>query len=144
MSGRRELPGPDLSGTEMNDVLRSRIDFRTPPADPVPTPAHTPTAPAHTQVEASKGGVRSGKGTRPDPDGMRRASFYITREAAEALERAADRIVQVLGDGTPRHVALSALLLAGAGQVDVVAQELARQRAAELTARLAALPPIPE
>jgi hypothetical protein len=75
---------------------------------------------------------------------MRRASFYISQEAAKALEAAADKIVQLLGDGTPRHVALSALLLAGANQADAVAQELARQRAAELAERLAALPPIPE
>ncbi|MEU1986120.1 hypothetical protein [Nocardia sp. NPDC019395] len=75
---------------------------------------------------------------------MRRASIYVSVEAADALERAADRIVEVLGDGTPRHVALSALLMVGAAQVDAVAQELARQRAEELAARLAALPPIPE
>ncbi|WP_459964124.1 hypothetical protein [Nocardia sp. IFM 10818] len=76
---------------------------------------------------------------------MRRTSFYITRTAAEALERAADQIVELLGEGTPRHVALSALLLAGADQVDAVAQELAKQRAAELSARLATLlPPTPE
>lgn len=137
MSARKELPAPDLTGTDPNAVLRSRVDLSVPIGAPSPIPAHT-------QVGASKGGVRSGKGTRPDPAGMRRASIYVTREAVEALDQAADRIVQVLGDGTPRHVALSALLLAGAGQVDVVAQELARQRAAELTARLAALPPIPE
>ncbi|MFD0366357.1 hypothetical protein ACFQZZ_33410 [Nocardia sp. GCM10030253] len=75
---------------------------------------------------------------------MRRTSFYITKQAAGALESAADRIVQLLGEGTPRHVALSALLLAGADQVDAVAQELAKERAAELAARLAALPPLPE
>ncbi|MFI2234502.1 MULTISPECIES: hypothetical protein [Actinomycetes] len=75
---------------------------------------------------------------------MRRASIYVSSEAAEALDRAADRIVELLGDGTPRHVALSALLLAGAGQVDAVAQTLARRRAEELAARLAALPPVPE
>lgn len=137
MSSRKELPAPDLTGTDPDAVLRSRIDLNV----PVGTPSTTP---AHTQVGAGKGGVRAGKGTRPDPAGMRRASIYVTREAADALDRAADRIVQVLGDGTPRHVALSALLLAGAGQVDAVAQELARQRAAELTARLAALPPVPE
>ncbi|WP_280484491.1 hypothetical protein [Nocardia cyriacigeorgica] len=74
---------------------------------------------------------------------MRRASIYVTREAADALERAADQIVQVLGEGTPRHVALSALLLAGAGQVDAVVQDLARRRAEELAARLAALPSTP-
>ncbi|MFE2962019.1 hypothetical protein [Nocardia tengchongensis] len=90
--------------------------------------------------------MRKGKGvgTRPDPQGMRRTSFYITQAAATALEAAADQIVALLGEDTPRHVALSALLVAGANQVDVVAQELARQRAAELSARLAALPPIPK
>uniref|UniRef100_UPI003F495D3B hypothetical protein n=1 Tax=Nocardia sp. CA-095871 TaxID=3239971 RepID=UPI003F495D3B len=135
---RNPLPAPDLSGTDPNEILRSRINLNVPVNPP-------PSTSAHTQVRTGGGGVRTGKGgTRPDPDGMRRASFYITQEAAAALEGAADQIVQLLGDGTPRHVALSALLLAGAGQVDVVAQELARQRAAELTARLAALPPIPE
>jgi hypothetical protein len=140
MTGRSRdpLPGPDLSGTDPNEVLRSRINLNI-PVNPPPTPAHT-------QVETSKGQVRAGKGggTRPDPAGMRRASFYISEQAAQALDRAADHIVQVLGDSTPRHVALSALLIAGAGQVDVVTQELARARAAELAARLAALPPIPE
>lgn len=138
MSSRKvQLPAPDLTGTDPNAVLRSRVDLSVPVGAP-------PTTPAHTQVGASKGGVRSGKGTRQDPAGMRRASIYITREASDALEQAADRIVQVLGDGTPRHVALSALLMAGAGQVDAVVQELATKRAAELTARLAALPSVPE
>ncbi|MFI5501148.1 hypothetical protein ACIA5E_18985 [Nocardia asteroides] len=137
MSGRKELPAPDLTGTDPDAVLRSRIDLSVPIGAPSTTPAHT-------QVRTGKGGVRAGKGTRPDPAGMRRASIYVTREAAEALDRAADHIVELLGDGTPRHVALSALLTAGAGQVDVVAQELARRRAEELSARLAALPPIPE
>jgi hypothetical protein len=133
---RKPLPAPDLSGTDPNSVLRSRVDLNVPVNPPTP---------AHTQVRAGVGRVRAGKGgTRPDPDGMRRTSFYITKQAADALESAADRIVQLLGEGTPRHVALSALLLAGAGQVDAVAQELAKERAAELAARLAALPPLPE
>ncbi|MGY1948932.1 hypothetical protein [Nocardia asiatica] len=141
MTGRNrgQLPGPDLSGTDPNEVLRSRINLNVPVNPPSSTPAHT-------QVRAGKDRVRTDKGggTRPDPDGMRRASIYVTSEAAKALEAAADKIVALLGDGTPRHVALSALLLAGADQVDAVAQELARQRAAELAARLAALPTIPE
>jgi hypothetical protein len=139
MSARRrdQLPPPDLSGTDPDRTLRSRIDLNVPIN-------HSPT-PAHTQVRASKDRVREGKGgTRADPPGMRRASIYVSSEAAEALDRAADRIVELLGDGTPRHVALSALLLAGAGQVDAVAQALARRRAEELAARLAALPPVPE
>lgn len=139
MTGRRRdpLPPPDLSGTDPDRTLRSRIDLNV--------PVNPPSTPAHTQVREGKGRVREGKGgTRTDPPGMRRASIYVTSEAAEALDRAADRIVELLGDATPRHVALSALLTAGAGQVEVVAQELARKRAEELAARLAALPPIPE
>lgn len=84
-------------------------------------------------------GNESRKGTRPDPAGMRRTSVYITKEAAEALEKAADRIIARLGGDLPRHVALSALLLAGAGQADHVAHQLAEKRAAELSERLAAL-----
>lgn len=139
MTGRRRdpLPPPDLSGTDPDRTLRSRIDLNV--------PVNPPPAPAHTQVRAGKDRVGAGKGgTRADPPGMRRTSLYVSVEAAAALERAADRIMEILGDGTPRHVALSALLLAGADRVDAVAQELARQRAEELAARLAALPPLPE
>jgi N-acetylglucosamine kinase-like BadF-type ATPase len=75
---------------------------------------------------------------------MRRVSLYVTAEAIEAFDAAADQILRLLGDGTPRHVALSALLLAGARQADPVAHELARQRAAELAQRLAALQSLPE
>lgn len=143
MTTRRRKPQsePDMSGTDPNEVLRSRIDLNIPvgaPAAPQPTPAHT-------QVRMSTDRVRTGKdAARADPPGMRRTSLYVASDAAEALEKAADRIMAVLGDGTPRHVALSALLLAGASQADAVTQELARQRAAELAARLAALPSIPE
>ncbi|MEU0876807.1 hypothetical protein [Nocardia brasiliensis] len=137
MSSRRDpLPKPDLTGTDPDKILRSRVDLNV--------PINPPSTPTHTQVRDSAERVRTSKGTRPDPEGMRRTSIYVTQAAAEALDRAADQIVALLGDGTPRHVALSALLVAGAGQVDAVAQDLARQRAAELTARLAALPPIPE
>jgi hypothetical protein len=139
MSGKsKPLPPPDFSGTDPNAVLRSRIDLNV--------PVDQPSIPAHTQVRTGKGRVRAGKGvgTRPDPEGMRRTSFYITQQAAAALDAAADRIVELLGEGTPRHVALSALLLAGADQAGAVAQDLARQRAAELAERLAALAPIPE
>jgi hypothetical protein len=39
----------------------------------------------------------------------------------------------------PRHVALSALLIAGAQHAEQVAQDVAQQRAAELAERLAEL-----
>ncbi|MEV6562966.1 hypothetical protein AB0M22_45115 [Nocardia sp. NPDC051756] len=119
-----------MSGTDLDRVLRTRLGPQIPESQ----------TDAHTQVDKGEGRVRTGKGgTRPDPEGMRRASFYISAAAAEALEHATDQIMQLLGDDTPRHVALSALLTAGANQVDAVAKELAQQRAAELTARLAAL-----
>jgi N-acetylglucosamine kinase-like BadF-type ATPase len=71
---------------------------------------------------------------------MTRTSLYITDAAAQALDVATSQVVAALGDDkVPRHVALSALLLAGAGQADVVAQQLIKERAAELTKRLAAL-----
>lgn len=70
---------------------------------------------------------------------MRRTSLYITEEAAAALEAAAKEVLDVLGGGTPRHVVLSALLLAGVDQADAVAQRLVKQQTAELTARLDAL-----
>ncbi len=82
----------------------------------------------------------SANSKRRDPPGMRRTSLYITAEAAEALEAATNDVVAALGDNeVPRHVALSALLLAGAEQAEVVAERLIEQRAAELTERLAAL-----
>ena len=140
MTGRRRepLPEPDLSGTDPNEILRSRVNLNIPVNPPPPLPAHT-------QVDTGTKRVRAGRGgTRPDPEGMRRASIYVSQEAAQALERAADHVVEVLGGDTPRHVALSALLLAAADQVGPVTQKLARARAAELAERLAALPPIPE
>lgn len=70
---------------------------------------------------------------------MRRTSLYVTAAAADALEAASDHVLAALGGNTPRHVALSALLLAGAEQAETVARRLAEQQAAELTARLAAL-----
>jgi hypothetical protein len=76
----------------------------------------------------------------PQPAGDEADLAVRRRRAADALEVAASQVVAALGDDTmPRHVALSALLLAGAEQADVVVERLAKQRAAELTERLAAL-----
>ncbi|MFC9898528.1 hypothetical protein ACFVMC_32960 [Nocardia sp. NPDC127579] len=129
MTRKKDLPPPDMSRTDSDEILRSRVNLNIPVGKSA----------AHTQVEKGEGQVRTGKGTRPDPAGMRRTSFYISAAAAAAVEDAADRILQLLGDDTPRHVALSALLTAGADQVETVVQKLAKQRTAELTARLAAL-----
>jgi hypothetical protein len=133
-SRREPLPGPDMAGTDPDKVLQSRINLNVPVGAPPPTPIHT-------QVDTGKERVRTPRstGTRPDPEGMRRASIYVSEEAAEALEAAADRILALLGKETPRHLALSALLLAGAEQADAVAQQLAQRRAAELAERLQAL-----
>lgn len=70
---------------------------------------------------------------------MKRASFYVSEEAAKALDDAAKLVLAKLGGGTPRHIVLSALLLAGAAQTEAVTRQLAAHEAAELTERLAAL-----
>lgn len=130
MSKSAPLPPPNMSGTETEDFLSRRFSIGTEQGPP--TPAHTPVDTRETKVRASKG-------TRPDPAGMRRTSLYITQEAAEKLEAAADQVLATLGGDTPRHVALSALLLAGVEQAPVVTRRLAEQQAAELAARIAAL-----
>lgn len=70
---------------------------------------------------------------------MRRTSLYITQEAADALDAAVDQVLAALGGDTPRHVALSALLIAGTQRAEDVTRQLAAQQAAELAERLAAL-----
>jgi hypothetical protein len=139
MTKNHPLPPPDMSGTDPDAVLRRRISIPDPTTS---TPAPTPPAPVHTQVDLGVERVREGregKGSRPDPAGMRRTSLYITKEAADGLEAAADQVLAILGGDTPRHVALSALLMAGVGQAQTVARQLAEQQAAELSTRLAAL-----
>ncbi|MER7015348.1 hypothetical protein ABT324_28275 [Saccharopolyspora sp. NPDC000359] len=131
MTRRTDVPAPDMGGTDPNEVLLRRFqDTQVGHTPTTPKPAHTPPTP---QVRAGKGA------TRPDPDGMKRTSLYITRDAAAALEAAADTVLDALGGDVPRHVALSALLEAGARQAPAVAQELVRQRTEELAARLNAL-----
>ena len=79
------------------------------------------------------------RGTRPDPAGMRRISLYVSREAADQLDAAVDQVLAALGGDTPRHVALSALLLAGAEHAPEVTRHLAHEKAAQLHARLTEL-----
>lgn len=128
-AARKDVPPPDTSGTNPDEVLRRR--FNIPVGNTAPTPAHT------QPMER----VRTGKGpgTRPDPDGMKRTSLYVTEAAATALEQAASQVLAALGGDVPRHVALSALLEAGAQQAPIVAQRLIQQRTDELSARLQAL-----
>lgn len=132
-AARRDLPEPDLDGTDPDQVLRSRLfSTQVGNAPDASTPAHTqPTSHVRTGM---------GSGTRPDPKGMKRTSLYVTEAAASALEQAADQILDSLGRDIPRHVALSALLEAAARQAPAIAHDLARQRAAELAARLQELP----
>lgn len=81
-----------------------------------------------------------GKGTAADgPAGMKRGSLYASELAFTAFTQAVDTVHSALGADTPRHVAVSALLQAGADQASEVIKNLAAQHAADLTARLAAL-----
>lgn len=125
--GKKNVGEPDTHDTDPNEVLRSRL------ANTHVGTGTEASTPAHTQ---STHRVRTGMGSRPDPDGMRRRSLYVTAEASDALEQAADQVLATLGGDVPRHVALSALLQAGAERAETVAAELAQHRAAELAARL--------
>jgi hypothetical protein len=79
------------------------------------------------------------KGSRPDPEGMRRVSYYISTDAAAAMDAAVAEVVAALGGDLPKHVALSALIAAGAAQAPAVAKTLTEQATAELAERLNAL-----
>ena len=67
---------------------------------------------------------------------MRRVSYYVGASAAAEVEAAVNKVVAALGDDTPKHVALSALLSAGAAAAEQVIDQLAADQAAGLTARL--------
>lgn len=130
---RKELPDPDTHDTDPDAVLRGRLSAVQVGASTTGAEASTP---AHTQPTHR---VRTGTGTRPDPQGMRRRSLYISADASNALDAAVDQVLAALGGDVPRHVALSAVVQAGAAQADTVATELAQQRAADLAARLRSL-----
>ncbi|MBA3489576.1 MAG: hypothetical protein H0T78_08545 [Longispora sp.] len=132
VSRKNMMPGPDMSGTDPDKVLRSRVGIDL--GVPIGSPPSPPTAPTALPARLVKRAP-----TRPDPKGMKRASLYIARDAYEALEGGADRILEILGDGTPRHEVLSALLRAGAAQAARVAQQLAAERAQSLADRIAQL-----
>lgn len=70
---------------------------------------------------------------------MRRVSWYISAEAADAVDQAVNAITSKLGADTPRHVALSALLATVTQHADDVAGRLLTERAVRLEAELAAL-----
>src|SRR5699024_10257471 len=120
MSARRDdLDSPDTSSI---DPLAARLSVGA------STPAHTP--------GTARPSTRHTPGSRPDPAGMRRLSLYVSAAAAEQLETAAEQIRSRLGEDTPRHVVLSALLQAGAEQAETVAAQLTEDRAAALRRRL--------
>lgn len=126
------LPPPDTSGTTM----ARRFTIGPNPLAAAPTPAHTPPI---GEVRAAHTRPTGRSGTRPDADGMKRVSYYITTETADALDAAVVEILDVLGPDTPRHVALSAVIGAGAAAAGQITVDLAQQRAEDLAARAAAL-----
>jgi hypothetical protein len=72
---------------------------------------------------------------------MRRVSWYASTDAVEAVDQAVESITSRLGPGTPRHIALSALLRVAADQADTIAGQLLAERAAQLSAELSRLNP---
>lgn len=144
MNARKELPAPDMTGTDIQQQLSKRISLAAPiPIESTPiggpyTPIPGPHQGMGTNGESAPAPSQR-KTTRQDAPGMRRTSLYISADAADALDTAARQVQEVIGGDIPRHAALSALILAGAAQVDTVAQQLISERAAALTERLAQL-----
>lgn len=134
MTKKDKLPAPDTSHTTMS----RRLSVGTNPLAANEQQAHTPPIgqvyPAHTRPMGRRG-------TRPDADGMTRQSYYISREAADALDAAVATVRSALGPDVPRHVALSAIITSGAADADRIATELAQARAAELAEQAAKLNP---
>lgn len=124
------LPEPNTAGTDPDDpnaVLRERFSMG---GTAVPAP------PAGSPRPAKPPPRRPARGTRPDPDGMRRISYYVSAEAADAMEAAVEQVAAALGEDVPKHKALSALLLDAASRAPQVATDLATARAEELARRL--------
>jgi hypothetical protein len=148
-SARKDLPAPDLSGTDPDETLRQRFSLGMPSAAPAAAPPgpYTGTgmygqqqdAPAKDKRGRSKNKKEASPNTRPDPEGMRRVSYYVTAEAAAAIEQAVTEAELTLGGGIPKHVVMSALLLAGAERSAEIIAGLTRARADELAKRLEAL-----
>lgn len=135
MTGKRkdQLPPPQVNGVQ-NNPLNTR--FSMSPATAA-EPARTQSAPARTS--GTRGYGRGTGKSRPDPAGMCRESFYLSVEARDALAAAVDQVVAALGGDVPKHVAISALIAAGAAQSGRVAADLAADRAKELAAQIEAL-----
>ena len=143
---KKDLPPPDVGGTDPDQTLRQRFSIGAPPASPPePVKAHTPVQAGTGVYGQSPNGGKAAKDrrkrgrSRPDAEGMRRVSYYVSEQAAQAMDDAVGQVVEALGGDVPKHVALSALIEAGADRVAEVAAGLAEQRAAELTRRLEAV-----
>ncbi|XVQ16354.1 hypothetical protein ACQP1W_52415 (plasmid) [Spirillospora sp. CA-255316] len=141
----KDLPPPDASGTDPDEALRTRFSIGSgqpppvAPAAPVPGPFSGTGLPGQPAAERAADRMPRKKATRPDPKGMRRASYYISQEAADALDAAVASVVETLGGDVPKHVALSALIVAGAERAAEVATQLGQARTAALAERLNAL-----
>lgn len=128
-SGREAIAVPGLPAPTPTPNLA--------PSSP-PIPAPYPGVQGYGQVRTPRA-RKSGTAKREDPAGMARTSYYISEGAAAALDNAVEQVLKALGGDVPKHVALSALITAGAAQAGNVAAQLAATRAAELAKRLESL-----
>jgi hypothetical protein len=149
-ASRKDLPPPDDSGTDPDSALRQRFSLPlgdgqpTAPGGAVPGPFSGAGLPGQLAPSQIAGQRRKTPSTRPDPEGMRRASYYISREAAGAMDAAVAAVMDTLGTEVPKHVALSALIMAGAERAAEVATALGEARTAALADRLKALQSDPD
>ncbi|OLE20385.1 MAG: hypothetical protein AUG49_25270 [Catenulispora sp. 13_1_20CM_3_70_7] len=134
-SARNPLPPPDISDTDPTKAkMAQRFSLGGNPlagaTNPLAAAAPAPAERALAMVP------KPSKGTRPDPEGMKRASYYVAKEAAEALDEAADWIQQQI-PGLPRHAALTALF--ATMDPSKAVESVAQARADQLRNQLAAL-----
>lgn len=135
MTRKGKLPPPHPEGPA--DPLSARFSM-TPAAHAAgDDTARTTSIPARTS-STRRYGQGSGR-SRPDPAGMCRESYYLSTEARDALAVAVDQVLAALGGDVPKHVAVSALINAGAAAAGQVAADLASERARELAAQIEAL-----
>lgn len=134
---RKKMPPPDTSGTSVDSALNKRFSLGDSKQVDTPIPdIHMPIP----EYGSGMGPTASKKrGRRADPSGMRRVSYYLSADAADALEKGVDQVREALGGEIARHVALSALIETGAAQTDRIIKELAQARAQALAAQLAEL-----
>lgn len=136
----RKPDRPTLSSSREQILVSGLPATEAPASQPAARPAVPPPAP-YPGVQGYGRPPATGRPApkRADPVGMKRESYYVTQQAADAIEQAVEQIRAALGGEIPKQVVLSALLMAGAERAGEVAARIAADQTRELASRLDAL-----